>query len=241
MMTSTSLNSSSTCSRYQRRNFCAWSTRGAGIIAPAISRSRTAGSKSFGALAQPIEMQRRAFGGGDDIGRGAGARGFREFDSSRRAERFRDALDGLNRFREKRPCGNSRRRPRCASPPMSARNSALTGSGGRVGAGRIVRVGPLHRVIGQREIADAARERAEMIEARDERKAARARQPAIGRLQAENPAERRRHPDRAVGVGAQRERHQPAADRGPNRRRSRRSCVSDHADCARGRHARSRR
>ena len=52
-----------------------------------------------------------------------------------------------------------------------------------------------------------------MIEARDERKRARARQPAIGRLQAEDAAERRRHPDRAVGVGAQRDRHQAAADR----------------------------
>jgi len=34
--------------RYQRRNFCARSTSGAGIIAPASNRSRTAGSKSFG-------------------------------------------------------------------------------------------------------------------------------------------------------------------------------------------------
>ena len=34
-------------------------------------------------------------------------------------------------------------------------------------AGRIVRIGPLHRVIGEREIADRARERPEMIEARD--------------------------------------------------------------------------
>ena len=33
------------------------STSAAGIIAPAISRSRTAGSKSCGARAQPVEMQ----------------------------------------------------------------------------------------------------------------------------------------------------------------------------------------
>ena len=91
MITSTDLNSSSTCARYQRRNFCARSTNGAGTIAPAISRSRTAGSKSFGALAQAIEMQRRAFGGGDDIGRGAGARGLGNFDLLRRTERLGDA------------------------------------------------------------------------------------------------------------------------------------------------------
>ena len=48
MITSTDLNSSSTFARYQRRNFCARSTSGAGTMAPAIRRSRTAGSKSFG-------------------------------------------------------------------------------------------------------------------------------------------------------------------------------------------------
>ena len=52
-----------------------------------------------------------------------------------------------------------------------------------------------------------------MIEAEDERKRARARQPAIGRFQPENPAERRRHPDRAIGVRAERQRNQRAADR----------------------------
>ena len=49
-ITSTVLNSSSTWARYQRRNFCARSTSGAGTMAPAIRRSRTAGSKSFGRL-----------------------------------------------------------------------------------------------------------------------------------------------------------------------------------------------
>ena len=52
-----------------------------------------------------------------------------------------------------------------------------------------------------------------MIEARDKGKRARARQPAVGRLQAKDAAERRRHPDRAVGVGSQRDRNQRAADR----------------------------
>ena len=99
-ITSTVLNSSSTWARYQRRNFCARSTSGAGIIAPASSRSRTAGSKSFGRRAQPIEMQRGAFGGGDHIGRGAGARGFRNFDRPGCAERLGDAGDGLHALRE---------------------------------------------------------------------------------------------------------------------------------------------
>ena len=50
--------------------------------------------------AQPIEMQRGAFGGGDDIGGGAGARGFGNFDRARGAERLGDAGDGLDRFGE---------------------------------------------------------------------------------------------------------------------------------------------
>ncbi len=52
-----------------------------------------------------------------------------------------------------------------------------------------------------------------MIEAGDERKAARAREPAIGRLQAEDAAQRRRHANGAVGVGAERERRQAAGHR----------------------------
>ena len=51
-----------------------------------------------------------------------------------------------------------------------------------------------------------------MIEARDEGKAARARQPAISWLEAENAAERGRHPDRTVGVGAERQWHHAAGD-----------------------------
>ncbi len=53
-----------------------------------------------------------------------------------------------------------------------------------------------------------------MIEARHERKCPRAREPPVGRLEPENAAQRRRHPDRTVGVGAERQRHQAAADRG---------------------------
>jgi hypothetical protein len=43
---STPSNTFSTASRYQRRNFCALTTSAAGAMAPAISLSRVAGSKS---------------------------------------------------------------------------------------------------------------------------------------------------------------------------------------------------
>ena len=52
-----------------------------------------------------------------------------------------------------------------------------------------------------------------MIEARHEREGAGARQAAVGRLQTEQAAERGRHADRAVGVGAERDRHQAAGHR----------------------------
>ena len=45
-------------------------------------------------------MQRGAFAGGDDIGGGAGARGFRDFDDACGAERLGDAGDSLGGFRE---------------------------------------------------------------------------------------------------------------------------------------------
>jgi hypothetical protein len=62
---------------------------------------------------------------------------------------------------------------------------------GRPGrARRIIRIRSLHRVIGQREIADIARERAEVIETEDERKRSCARQAAVGRLQSKDSAER---------------------------------------------------
>ncbi len=51
-------------------------------------------------LAQPVEMQRGALGGGDDIGRGAGARGFGNLDRRCGAERLCDAGDGFDGFRE---------------------------------------------------------------------------------------------------------------------------------------------
>ena len=143
----------------------------------------------IGAFSQSIQMQRGAFAGGDDIGRGAGARGFRNFDGAQGAERPGDASDRLLGFGRdvvlKISAGDGDPQP--ADIPREQRRDRLGGPGG---ARRVVGVRPLHRIIGQREIADAARERTEMIEARDERKRPRAGQPAIGRLQSEDSAER---------------------------------------------------
>ena len=85
--------------------------------------------------------------------------------------------------------------------------------GRALSATRILRIGTLHGIVGKREVAGAARQRAEMIEACREREGARACQPPVSRLEAEQATERSRHADRAVGVGGERQRHQPARHR----------------------------
>ena len=76
-------------------------------------------------------------------------------------------------------------------------------------------------------------ERADLIERRRERDQAVARHAAVGRLQADDAAERRRLADRAAGVGAERERrHAARRPRPPIRRSSRPACDRAPTDCA---------
>jgi hypothetical protein len=138
--------------------------------------------------AQAIEMQRGALGSGDDIGGGTCACGLRDFDRARNSERPGDAGDGLDSLGKNTLLEISAgdRNPQAPDVLRKQRTHRL---GEPRRAGCVLRVGSLHRVIGQREIRDIARERAEMIEAVDERKRPRPRQTAIGRLQSEDAAE----------------------------------------------------
>ena len=70
-----------------------------------------------------------------------------------------------------------------------------------------------HRVVGQREVVDAAANGPRWSRLVHERERSRRGQAAERRLQAEHAAQRRRHADRAVGVGAERERHHAGGDR----------------------------
>ena len=90
-----------------------------------------------------------------------------------------------------RRCGSSR----SAAVALDARDRRTPDRRGR---------GPAARRSTSARSRSVARERAEVIEAGDERKGAVPRQPAVGRLQAEDAAQRRRHADRAVGVRAER-------------------------------------
>ena len=242
--TSTSRKVSSTRSRYQRRNFCALTTQAPGSIAPAIRRSRTSGSKSSARSRKRSSVQRRALDHGDEIGGGARAVATPGSSTVRSALSARghavDRLEGRRLAAAGEIAAEPRdaqvREPRRRAVAVDGLDGATSACAGSP-ASRAV-----HRVVGQREVGDGACERAEVIEAGDEREAAGARQPSIGRLQAEYAAQRSGHADRAVGVGAERDRHEAAADR--RARAARRAAATygrDRADCARARHARSRR
>ena len=137
-----------------------------------------------------------------------------------RSERRGDALDRGECFR-RALAGVIAGRDRDAQPFDPSREERQRRLGRLRRAGRVRRIGPLHRVIGEREVFGRSRERTADIEARREQPHAGAAQAADGRPEAEDAAERRRHPDRAVGVGAERERDQARGDR--RRRAARRS------------------
>ena len=69
------------------------------------------------------------------------------------------------------------------------------------------------RVEQRRRVADVAGERPDLVERRGERDDPVARHPAVGRLQPDDPGQRRRLADRAAGVGAERERRVVRGDR----------------------------
>ena len=114
-------------------------------------------------------MQARAFAGGDDEGRRPRALGLRNFDVAVGAERRRHAVDGVAGLAavafEIAAGDGDAQTLRAALQERSDRFDRT------IGAGRIVGIEALHGVIGKREIARRARERAEMIEAGDKREA----------------------------------------------------------------------
>ena len=151
-------------------------------------------------------MELAALDGGDDVGRRARHAGLRDHDGLRGIERLGDRGHRLERL------GLAAAGEIVAGDGDAQAADALVQErhrriGRPVGADRIVGIPALHGVERQREILDRAGDRPEMVEGVDEGERAGAAQPAVGRLQAEQAAQRGRHADRAVGVGAQRQRH----------------------------------
>ena len=187
--------------------------------------------RHHGAGDQPVahrrdRNRRRACAGGRDaarapsvavmtIGGRARARGFGNLDLALAPQRLGDARRPRRSASGNAPLLEIAAGDRDAQAVDAARRaSARVGSTGAVGADRIVGIAALHGVVGEREVArPSARAGPRWSRLATNGKRAGARQPAVGRLQAEQAAERGRHADRAVGVGAERERHQPAGDR----------------------------
>ena len=99
--------------------------------------------------------------------------------------------------------------------PLTSPVSAAATSGTRlVRRGGVGAIGAGDHRQRQRRVLDRARERADLIERRREGQQAVARHAAVGRLEPDDAAERRRLADRPAGVGAERERHLRRADGG---------------------------
>ena len=173
-------------------------------------------------------MQRRALGRGDDIGRGARARGFGDLDLARRRRApSATRCDRRPAPRATRPCGNSRRRRRCAGRRCRGRATARPARpAGRRRPDRPGR-GPAWRRRRARGRCAVRANGPEMIEARDEREAcARA---TAGRRSASGRRCRRTTTARGSSRWCRsRARAAPARrrPRRPSRRTSRRSCGS---------------
>ena len=132
-------------------------------------------------------MERGALGRGDDVGGGAGPRCLRDFDLALDLEGrchalVREQRFGRGAFAE---IAAGDRDPQTVDAIIDARRHRFDRA---LHADRVIGIMPLHRVIGEREVADIACERPEMVEARHERKRARPRQAAIGRLEPEDAA-----------------------------------------------------
>ena len=124
---------------------------------------------------------------------------------------------------------------RCRSAPPRSRAPARVPTSSRIGSGPAIT-----------DSASAASSTvrangSDLIERRGKGQQAVARDAAVGRLQPDDAAERRRLTDRSAGVGAERERHACRPRRPPPTRRSiRRACGRAPTGCAPGRTPSSR-
>ena len=180
-----------------------------GAGAEPVSRQRV---EVAGAALEVVEVAVGAFAGRDHHRRSACAVGLGEGDAPTRAERLGGPLDrrqggGLGEACEV-AVGDTD--PKAGD---AAAEVAGAGLGRTLGADGVGGVRTLDRVERDREITDRARERPDVIEARGEQHDTGARDPAVGRLEPQDAAERRRDADRAVRVGAETQRNEARRDR----------------------------
>ena len=132
-----------------------------GAGAEAVARARV---EVGGAAPEVVEMCLRALARRDQHRRETRAIGLGEDDAPARAERARGALERLERVGvgelSEMVAGDADPEP---GDPALQRSRA--GLGRALGADRIERVGPLHRVERDRQVAHRARERPDVIQA----------------------------------------------------------------------------
>ena len=129
-----------------------------------------------------------------------------------------ELLDPLQRRLEDLAHAGARSRRRASSAGTAKRSPFRSSRPGALDAaldpdrGRVAGVAPLHRREQQRRVGDVAGQRPALVERGGEGDHPVARDRPVGRLQADDPAERRRLADRAAGVGADRAGRQAAGD-----------------------------
>ncbi len=159
-------------------------------------------------------MKRGALDHRDEVGGGARDACVRKFDDPSRFQRLRNRIDG-GEGAQFAGMGEISAEPRDAQPGKAGVKARDRRHGGNVRLRRVPIVAAEHGVIGEREVANASREPAHVVETGDERERSGARQSAIGRLEAEHATEGARHANRSVGVRSERDRNQAAGDGGP--------------------------
>ena len=138
------------------------------------------------------------------------------------------------------PAGSSVMRPmrRPSTPSLQRRPDGRGRLRDRRGVERVVPGDDLEE---QRGVGDGGGERADLVEARGEGDQPVAADRAVGRLDADDAAQRRRLADRAAGVGAERQRREAGGHGGgAPARRAARAPGSGRAGCGSGRRPSSR-
>ena len=189
-------------------------TRGAG---PVPSGRRRARSVPHPVVAGEVGA---GLGGGDQVVRRDGVRGVRQMRVDDLGAGFPDrAQRRIERRTHLRVEARLARleqlsRHADAQPSGVAARGVRKGGGRRAGRRRVERVRPGDDRQHRGRVSDGEREGADLIERRPEGKQAVAGDAPVGRLEADDAAERGRLAHRSPGVGSDRHRREPRRDRG---------------------------
>ena len=139
-------------------------------------------------------MQRTGLGTGNHECSRSGRLGGFELGPLGRTQRCRRHLHGVMRLRVRPLVEPASENADPQTRRVRGRNGVLDDA---LRAGRIRCIRPLHRIIGKRQVVNAAGEGSHVIEAVDKGIGAAAGQASVGGFQSKHAAKRGRHPDRS--------------------------------------------